>query len=83
MADPISTTLIVASLAAAAGAGAGALLAPKTAIPKATPVPTRNVAAAAAANDGLYRRRRGAAANELTGGGAEAPSPGGKTLLGQ
>jgi hypothetical protein len=47
------------------------------------PVPTRNAAAAAAGEEDALRRRRGARANDLTGGSAEASSPGGKTLLGQ
>ena len=46
-------------------------------------VPTRNAAADAIRQDDALRRRRGAGANELTGGGAEAVTPGGKTLLGQ
>lgn len=44
---------------------------------------TRNAAAEAAMRDDMMRRRRGAGANEITGGGAEARSPGGKALLGQ
>jgi hypothetical protein len=52
--------------------------------PPVTPiVPTRNAAADAMRRDDALRRRRGAGANELTGGGAEAVTPGGKTLLGQ
>jgi hypothetical protein len=47
------------------------------------PVPTINMAAEAARRDDELRRRRGAGANELTGGGAEAMTAGGKTLLGQ
>jgi hypothetical protein len=47
------------------------------------PVPTRNVAAENARRRDVLRRRRGQGANELTGGGAEAATPGGKTLLGQ
>lgn len=51
----------------------------------APPVPSRNLAyEAARRNMDSLRRRRGAGANEITGGGAEAPrSPGAKTLLGQ
>jgi hypothetical protein len=52
--------------------------------PAAQPVatPTRNAAAENARRFDELRRRRGAGANELTGGGAEARSPGGKVLLG-
>ncbi|HEX8400514.1 MAG TPA: hypothetical protein VF628_02295 [Allosphingosinicella sp.] len=63
---------------------AGAFKKPKAAPqPAAQPVATRNMAAEAAHREGLLRKRRGAGANELTGGGAEASTPGGKTLLGQ
>lgn len=68
----------------AAGAVASKVLAPKpAATPMPQPLPTRNMAAEAARAGDQWRRRRGAGANELTGGGAEARSPGGKTLLGQ
>jgi hypothetical protein len=50
---------------------------------KAPPIPTPTMAADQLSQSDAFRRRRGAAANELTGGGAEAPSPGAKTLLGQ
>lgn len=53
--------------------------------PVQTPVVDQSAALDAAnqqAADDL-RRRRGAGANELTGGGAEASTPGAKTLLGQ
>jgi hypothetical protein len=70
--------------AALVGAGAGALLAPKVDTPKAIPPMTRTDAAANANADAEFRRRRGAMANNMTGaGGAEAPSPGAKALLGQ
>ncbi|WP_414902471.1 hypothetical protein ACMT1E_04375 [Sphingomonas flavalba] len=60
---------------------AGAFNKPK---PVAQTMPaTRNAAAEAAMRDDELRRRRGAGANELTGGGAEAVTPGAKTLLGQ
>lgn len=66
------------------GAVAGLFNKPK---PKPAPVQprpiTRNMAAEAARQGDRLRRRRGAGANELTGGGAEASTPGGKTLLGQ
>jgi hypothetical protein len=75
--------IAVAVIGAAVGAGAGALLAPKPQMPQQVKPITRNDAAAAASRDREFRLRRGAGANELTGGGAEAPSPGGKTLLGQ
>lgn len=52
--------------------------------PARTPPPiTRNDAAASVRMSDSMRKRRGAGANELTGGGAEASSGGGKTLLGQ
>lgn len=46
-------------------------------------VPTNNMAEGLAMQSDALRRRRGAGANELTGGGAEAATPGGKVLLGQ
>jgi hypothetical protein len=64
------------------GLGAGLL----TGKPKTPPVPppiTRNDAAAQASADRTYRTRLGAGANEITRGGAEAPTSGGKMLLGQ
>lgn len=75
--------IAIAVASAAAAAGASELLAPKPKLPARQIVPTRNDAAIAANQDRQFRQRRGAAANELTGGGAEAPSPGGKQLLGQ
>lgn len=66
---------------------AGALLKPfgsgKPSIPAPVPVPTPNLAENLANQNDALRRRRGAGANELTGGGAEAVTPGGKALLGQ
>jgi hypothetical protein len=75
-------------IAAAIGAGAGALLAPKNKpLPAQTaaPLPTRNHAMSDALNsDTEFRRRLGNRATMLTGAnGAEAPSPGAKALLGQ
>lgn len=64
-------------------AGASTLLMKKPQLPGRTPVMTRNDAAADARNSTEFRRRRGAGANELTGGGAEASTGSGKTLLGQ
>jgi hypothetical protein len=56
---------------------------PKT-VSQPAPLPTINNADALAASQrDAIRRRRGAGANELTGGGAEAVTPGGKALLGQ
>jgi hypothetical protein len=81
--------MIIASVAAAAvSAGVGAMLAPKpTKMPTAlsTPMPTRTGAMGAALNaDRDFRKRQGAAATVVTGpNGAEAPSPGVKSLLGQ
>lgn len=75
--------IIAAVAAAAVGAGAGAVLAPKPKLPPAPPPITRNEAAAQASADKTFRQRIGAGANEITRGGAEAPSSGGKTLLGQ
>jgi hypothetical protein len=54
--------------------------------PKTPPMPppiTRNEAAAQASTDRTFRQRIGAGANEITRGGAEAATGGGKTLLGQ
>lgn len=51
-------------------------------IPAAPPLATRNAAQEAALREDRMRRRRGVRANDVTGG-AEAASPGGKTLLGQ
>lgn len=75
--------IAVAVAAAVAGAGAAAVLAPTPKAVSATPPVTRNAAAEFAMRDRDLRLRRGAGANEITGGGAEAPSTGGKTLLGQ
>lgn len=52
--------------------------------PAAQPIVDQAAAMAAANGDTAdqLRRRRGAAANELTGGGAEAQTPGGRALLG-
>jgi hypothetical protein len=75
--------MIIAGVASVAGAGAAALLAPKPKLPASPPPITRNDAAAQASADKTFRQRIGAGANELTRGGAEASSSGGKTLLGQ
>lgn len=69
--------------------GVAGLLLGKPKKPKAqaaqVPTPTRLQALDDSQKRALeeLRRRRGAGAYELTGGGAEAPSGGGKTLLGQ
>lgn len=66
------------------GAIAGLFDKPKAApAPAPPPTVTRNAAAEAARRDDELRRRRGAGANELTGGGAEARTPGAKELLGE
>jgi hypothetical protein len=62
------------------------MLAPKPTKPLAAPpVPTRNQALAdVLSSDRTFRHRQGAAATVMTGpNGAEAPSPGVKSLLGQ
>jgi hypothetical protein len=72
--------ILLSPLAALSGAFKKPAKAPVAAPP---PVVTRNAAAENARRYDELRKRRGAGANELTGGGAEPVTPGGKVLLGQ